>query len=94
MRWRQGVDGLRPTGFEWHGHTLLAGAFAVIDVYPEAPRGALIGTQLADVTLEAGLTFNWSPLPRVWRFDWPRLGISYREAGILSGWRIVFGAPF
>ena len=74
--------------------TLDGRAFAVLDVYPQAPTGALIGTQLPVVNLEAGLTFNWSPLPRVWRFDWPRLGISYREAGIVSGWRIVLGAPF
>jgi len=24
----------------------------------------------------------------------PRLGIGYREAGVLSGWRLVLGDPF
>ena len=94
VRWRQGVDGLRATGLEWHGFVLQAGAFAVVDVYPDAPRGALIGTQLPVVNLEAGFTFNWAPQPRLWRIGWPRLGISYREAGKISGWRLVLGAPF
>jgi hypothetical protein len=94
VRWRQGVDGLRATGFEWHGFVLQAGAFAVLDVYPQASRGALLGTQLPVVNLEVGLTFDWAPQPRLWRIGWPRLGISYREAGVVSGWRLVLGAPF
>ena len=55
---------------------------------------SLIGTQLPLVNLEVGLAFNGSPQPRLWRIGWPRLGISYREAGVVSGWRLVLGAPF
>lgn len=55
---------------------------------------SLIGTQLPLVKLEVGLTFNGSPQPRLWRIGWPRFGISCREAGVVSGWKLVLGAPF
>jgi hypothetical protein len=34
------------------------------------------------------------PEPTIWGIELPRLGIAYREAGQLSGWRLVFGTPF
>jgi hypothetical protein len=31
---------------------------------------------------------------QVWGIGLPRLGIGYRDAGVLSGWRLVIGEPF
>jgi hypothetical protein len=35
-----------------------------------------------------------TPRPVILGVPLPRLGIGYREAGVLSGWRLVLGDPF
>jgi hypothetical protein len=37
-----------------------------------------------------GVTPRWE----IHGVPFPRLGIGYREAGVLSGWRLVLGDPF
>ena len=43
---------------------------------------------------EVGITFGSTPLPRIWRFNVPRLLIGYRFAENFQGIRIKFGLPF
>ena len=43
---------------------------------------------------EVGITFGSTPLPRIWKFNVPRLLIGYRFAENFKGIRIKFGLPF
>ena len=43
---------------------------------------------------EVGLMFGPDPPWQIWGISLPRLGFGYREAGVLSGWRLVLGDPF
>lgn len=43
---------------------------------------------------EVGITFGSTPLPRIWKFNVPRLLIGYRFAESFKGIRIKFGLPF
>ena len=43
---------------------------------------------------EIGITFGSTPLPRIWKFNVPRLLIGYRFAENFKGIRIKFGLPF
>lgn len=43
---------------------------------------------------EIGITFGSTPLPRIWKFNIPRLLIGYRFAENFRGLRIKFGLPF
>ena len=43
---------------------------------------------------EVGITFGSTPLPRIWKFNVPRLLIGYRFAENFKGLRIKFGLPF
>lgn len=43
---------------------------------------------------EVGITFGSTPLPRIWKFNIPRLLIGYRFAENFRGLRIKFGLPF
>lgn len=43
---------------------------------------------------EVGMTFGSTPLPRIWKFNIPRLLIGYRFAENFRGLRIKFGLPF
>jgi hypothetical protein len=35
-----------------------------------------------------------TPMWEIHGITLPRIGLGYREAGILSGWRLVIGEPF
>ena len=43
---------------------------------------------------EIGITFGSTPLPRIWKFNVPRLLIGYRFAEDFQGILIKFGLPF
>jgi hypothetical protein len=93
-RLRNGVE-LRHS-FPWPSpqRGLELGPYAMADIYFNAPSGPASGISARTLQFEAGLMFGASPM---WTFrGWPlpRLGVGYREAGILSGWRLVFGDPF
>jgi hypothetical protein len=70
------------------------GSFTVLDVYVDPPTGPTTGLDVSRVQLETGLALGTRPVWHVWRMPMPRLGISYRFAGDLSGIRFVIGAPF
>jgi hypothetical protein len=70
------------------------GVYGIIDIYSDAPSGPATGISSRTVQYEGGLMFGLNPMYQVWGFPVPRIGIGYREAGALSGWRIVLGEPF
>jgi hypothetical protein len=38
--------------------------------------------------------FGAAPMWEIHGFTLPRIGVGYRVAGVLSGWRLVIGDPF
>jgi len=70
------------------------GVYAVLDIYANPPSGPASGISTRTLQGEVGLMFGTNPTYQVLGLDVPRLGIGYRAAGSLSGWRIVFGSPF
>jgi len=68
--------------------------YAMLDIYFNAPSGPQSGISARTAQFETGLVFGVNPMWRMWGFDLPRLGIGYRFAGVVSGWRLVIGDPF
>ena len=64
------------------------GVYGIIDIYSNAPSGPATGISARTVQYEGGLMFGLNPMYQVWGFPVPRIGIGYREAGALSGWRL------
>lgn len=94
VRQRNALDLRRPTLPLGRRHRLLAGLYAILDIVPDPPEAPAGAGRPTPVQLEVGFTFNTDPRVKVGPLRWPRLGLGYRAAGDLSGWRIVFGAPF
>jgi len=82
-----------PVGWPSHQLGLQLGPYALTDVYFNAPSGPASGIAARTVQFEAGLMFGAQPMWKVCGYDLPRIGIGYRKAGILSGWRLVIGDP-
>ncbi len=93
-RLRDGVEVRRAFAWPSHQRGLQLGPYVFTDVYFNAPSGPASGIAARTVQFEAGLMFGAQPMWKVYGYDLPRLGIGYREAGILSGWRLVIGDPF
>jgi len=70
------------------------GVYGVADVYLDAPQGPDSGISARTLQFEFGLMFGMNPMYELWGVPLPRIGIGYREAGVLSGWRLVLGEPF
>lgn len=70
------------------------GVYGIADVYLNAPTGPETGVSSRTLQLEGGLMLGLNPMYQLWGVAIPRIGIGYREAGVLSGWRLVFGEPF
>jgi hypothetical protein len=68
--------------------------YAVADIYFDAPAGPASGISARTLQFEAGLMFGANPMWTIRGHPLPRIGIGYRVAGILSGWRLVLGDPF
>jgi hypothetical protein len=66
----------------------------VIDIYFNAPEGPASGISARTLQFEVGLMLNLTPNWEIHGVPLPRLGLGYREAGVLSGWRLVLGEPF
>jgi len=93
-RLRNGVELRRAFGWPTQRRGLQLGPYAFTDLYFNAPSGPASGIAARTVQFEAGLMFGAQPMWKIYGYDLPRIGIGYREAGILSGWRLVFGDPF
>ena len=70
------------------------GLYGITDIYLDAPSGPASGISARTLQFEGGLMFGLNPMYQLWGVPLPRLGIGYREAGVLSGWRLVLGDPF
>ncbi len=73
---------------------LEVGVYGIADVYLNAPTGPASGISTRTLQFETGLMFGMNPMYQFKGIPLPRLGIGYRDAGILSGWRLVIGEPF
>jgi hypothetical protein len=94
VRLRNSVEFSRGTGHTLAGYEIEWAAFGVLDVYVDPPTGPTTGLDVPEVQFETGLAFGTRPRWSIWKIPLPRLGISYRLAGDLSGIRFVIGAPF
>ena len=93
-RLRDGVELRRSFASRSSRHALELGPYALADVYFNAPAGPASGIAARTVQFEAGLMFGTNPMWDIHGWPLPRIGVGYRAAGILSGWRLVFGDPF
>lgn len=93
-RWRNGVELRRAFGADARERRFELGVYGVTDIYLDAPQGPASGLSARTLQFEGGLMFGVSPMYQLWGVTLPRLGIGYREAGVLSGWRLVIGDPF
>jgi hypothetical protein len=93
-RLRDGVELRRTLNWTWHSHAVQLAPYAIADVYFNAPSGPASGISPRTFQYELGLMFGVEPRWQIHGVPLPRLGIGYREAGVLSGWRLVLGDPF
>jgi len=93
-RLRDGLELRRNLNLTWYSRALEVAPYAILDVYFNAPSGASSGISPKTFQYELGLMMGVTPRPVVLGVPLPRLGIGYREAGVLSGWRLVLGDPF
>ncbi len=94
VRWRQGAEGVHGLGYRVGSHEFEGGLFGVLDWYIDPPTGPITGVDIPPLQVEAGVIFGLRPTFRWRRVPLPRVGLSYRFAGDVSAWRLVFGAPF
>lgn len=93
VRLRQGIELRRMNPVLAGVHRWVPGAYAILDLVPDPPH---TGTDDSAglVQFEAGLSIGLNPMPKLFGFDLPRLGLGYRLAGDFPGWRLVIGTPF
>jgi hypothetical protein len=68
--------------------------YVLLDVYVEAPTSPITHRDADRYQKEVGFSLGLDPRPTALGIPLPALGVSYRIAGDLSGWRLAFGAPF
>jgi hypothetical protein len=93
-RLRDGIELRR--NFNWSGHERRAqlAPYAIADIYFNAPSGPYSGISARTLQFETGFMLGAVPMWEIHGFTLPRIGIGYRNAGVLSGWRLVLGDPF
>jgi len=94
VRLRQGIEFRRTLPVNPGSRRWVPGAYALLDIVPDPPHVVTDGATAGVLQFEAGLTLGLNPMPRLFGFDLPRIGIGYRLAGDFPGWRLVIGAPF
>jgi len=93
-RLRDGIEWRRVFDLTWHARAFEVAPYAIADVYFNAPTGPASGIAPRTFQYEIGLMMGVTPRWEIHGVPMPRLGIGYREAGVLSGWRLVLGDPF
>lgn len=93
-RLRNGVELRHGAGEPYRDRRFEIGVYGISDIYLDAPHGPDSGISARTLQFEAGLMFGVNPMYQIWGIALPRLGIGYRDAGVLSGWRLVIGEPF
>jgi hypothetical protein len=90
------------TGLDWpaaHSFTIGdrpadIGPFAMLEWYIDRPGNHIATESLSQFVFETGVMMRLRPMPTIFGFTAPRLGISYRVAGDFSGFRFVIGETF
>jgi len=93
-RLRNGAELRHDIGVAVGERQIQVAPYGLIDVYFDAPSGPDSGISARTIQLEVGLMLGVRPMWKILGVDAPRLGIGYRVAGPLSGWRVVISDPF
>jgi hypothetical protein len=93
-RLRNGVELRRSLAWTYRGRAVQLAPYGFTDIYFDAPSGPASGISARTVQFEVGLMLNMTPEWQIRGFSLPRIGVGYRVAGVLSGWRLVIGDPF
>jgi hypothetical protein len=93
-RLRNGAELRHDVGLSIGERKVQLAPYGFVEVYFNAPSGPASGISARTIQLETGLVLGVSPMWTIAGITLPRLGIGYRVAGELSGWRLVIGDPF
>jgi hypothetical protein len=93
-RLRDGLELRRTFGWPPRERRLELAPYLLTDLYLDAPSGPDSGISARTVQFEAGFMLGVNPMWQIHGFTLPRIGVGYRAAGVLSGWRLVLGDPF
>ncbi|MEO8308196.1 MAG: hypothetical protein ABI616_09165 [Pseudomonadota bacterium] len=88
---RTGIDWPAAYSFNIGNRPADIGPFAMGEWFMDRPGNDKLGAAIPRFTLETGLMLQLRPMPSIWGFTAPRLGLSYRFAGEFSGFRFVIG---
>jgi hypothetical protein len=94
VRFRNASELRRGIGRYVRGRELECGLYAILDAITDPPRVLVEGGVTEPLQFESGIMLGVRPAWRVRRVPLPRIGIGYRFAGELSGFRFVIGSPF
>jgi hypothetical protein len=94
LRLRNALQADLPTPATAGTRRLQLAPFLIVDDYAVPPTSPLTGRKAQHLQAEAGFTLNLAPRPSRLGVPLPSIGLSYRSAGDLSGWRLAIGAPF
>jgi hypothetical protein len=93
-RLRNGAELRRTFGVAVGKRNLELAPYGMVDIFFDAPASPASGISPRTVQFESGLMLGVNPMWQIWGITLPRIGIGYRVAGDLSGWRLVLGDPF
>ena len=93
-RLRDGVELRRDFAWPSRRRATQLGPYLITDVFVDAPSGPASGISARTVQFEAGFMLAADPMWEIHGVALPRIGVGYRAAGVLSGWRLVIGDPF
>jgi hypothetical protein len=88
---RTGLDWPAAYSFNIGNRPADIGPFVMGEWFMDRPGNADFGAAMPRLVLETGLMLRLRPMPTLWGFTAPRLGLSYRFAGDFSGIRFVIG---
>jgi hypothetical protein len=93
-RLRNGAELRHNIGVSIGERQLQIAPYGLVDLYLVAPSGPASGIGERTIQFETGLMLGVMPMWKIRGIELPRLGVGYRVAGGLSGWRLVLGDPF
>jgi hypothetical protein len=93
-RLRDGAELRHDVGLAIDARQMQLAPYGLVDIYFDAPSGPASGISARTIQMEAGLMLGVRPMWQIHGIELPRLGIGYRLAGELSGWRLAISDPF
>jgi hypothetical protein len=94
LRLRNAVLGDFATVLTPGEHRLRVAPYVLLDIYINTPTSPTTGQGTERYQTEVGFSLTLDPRPSRLGVRLPALGLSYRIAGELSGWRLAIGVPF